>query len=191
MYWLDTVILIILGIAAVWGTFTGLLWQVSRVITVVLALYCSVTFNDLATPFVQQHLMEDASPLAARIVAYVLVFLIVCLVLLAVTMSLERGIEKIKLQWLNRLLGAFTGAFKAAFLMGIVLYGLKYFPGPKESMEKSTLSPVLTAAVDFGLTLVPEQYRSNVDTRLEDTATTVETLQKTSKLSLSKKPAPQ
>jgi uncharacterized membrane protein required for colicin V production len=189
MYWLDTVILIILGIAAIWGAFAGLLWQVSRIITVVLALYCSITFNDLATPFVQEHLMEEASPLAAKIVSYILVFLIVCLVLLAITMSLEKGIEKIKLQWLNRALGAATGAFKAAFLLGIVLYGLKYLPGTNEAIEKSALSPVLTAAVDFGFTLMPLEYRDNVDSSLEETATTVETLQKTSNLSLPKKPA--
>jgi uncharacterized membrane protein required for colicin V production len=117
----------------------------------------------------------------------VLVFLIVCLVLLAITMSLEKGIEKIKLQWLNRLLGAVTGTLKAAFLMGIVLYGLNYFPGPKEAIEKSTLTPVLTAAVDFGFSLIPGDYRHNVDAGLEETAATVETLQKTSK-SISQKP---
>lgn len=188
MFWLDTVILIVLGVAAIWGAFAGLLWQLSRIITVVLALYCTITFNEIATSFLLTNVMADASPLVGRIVAYVLVFLLVCLVFLVITMNLEKSIEKVKLQWLNRLMGAVSATIKAGFLVGVVLYGLNYFPGVREGIERSQIAPVLTKGVDFAFRVVPEHYRENVDSSLDNTAQTVESFQNTSNITFPKKP---
>src|SRR5262245_22437236 len=106
MYWLDTVILCVLAGGALVGFFVGFLWQMFWFISVSLGLYCTVTLNEPATRLVKDHLLEGASPAAARGTAFVLVFLLVFVLFLIVTLLLNQLIRKAHLGWLNRLLGS-------------------------------------------------------------------------------------
>lgn len=162
MHWLDTIILGIVGFGALWGAFTGLLWQVARIVTVASAVYCTVVFNDLATPLVRRYLLPNAPELIPQITAYVIVFLLVCVVMLALTSAVQRAIRKIDLQWLNRLLGAGFGAVQALVVLGIILFGLANYAGPREMMQESQLGKVLLEGMKSGVALLPEEYRNKM-----------------------------
>src|SRR5262245_55749852 len=88
MYWLDTTILAILGIGAIFGALNGLLMQLARLVGFAVALYAAIYFNDGATTLIQQSFVQDAEPLVARIVAYVAVFLVVYLAIFLTTVAL-------------------------------------------------------------------------------------------------------
>ena len=45
MYWLDFVLLLVLGIGAFLGARSGLLWQVARIVTFVLAVYACIRYH--------------------------------------------------------------------------------------------------------------------------------------------------
>src|SRR5262245_37735538 len=114
MYWLDTTILAILGVGAVFGALSGLLLQLALLVGFAVALYAAIACNDGATALVQQSFVQDAEPLTARIVAYVAVFLVVYLSIFLTTVALERGMKAVRLQVVNRVLGAVLGAAKLA-----------------------------------------------------------------------------
>lgn len=162
MYWLDITLITILGFGALWGLFAGLLWQVSRVVTLVLAVYCSIALNAPLAQFLHARLLSTASPAVAALVAYAAVFLLVCMVLFGLTALLNHGIQQARLQWLNRSLGAVLGLLKAGLVLGLVLLGMNYLPITRDLVEPSQLAPPLTEGFKLALLALPQQYRDSL-----------------------------
>ena len=169
MYWLDTTILAILGIGAVFGALSGLLMQLARLVGFVVALYAAIYFNDGATTLLQDRIVPDAEPLVARIVAYVAIFLLVYLTIFLTTVALERGMKAVRLQVINRVLGALLGAAKLALLLGAVFLGIRYFPNAatQEMMRRSSLAPVLAQGTQNLVVTLAAEYRQDLPDNLE------------------------
>lgn len=159
MYWLDVVILTVLGFATVWGLFTGFLWQVSRIVALVLGVYCSISFSGPTTQLLQQYILPDVSPAVVGLISYVAVFLLVCVALFLLTALLDKAVKKAHLQWLNRTLGAVLGLLKAGLLVGLILLGVSYVPGSKGVFEQSRLAVPLTESFRLALAALPDNYR--------------------------------
>ncbi len=166
MYWLDTVIVGVLAFGALFGSFAGFLWQLSRIISVAAAAYGTIVLNDPATLLVQKYLMSEAPPLIPRVTAYVLVFLLICLALFALTVALHRIVLRLKLQWLNRVLGGLFGAGKAALILGVIFLGLSGYAGPQAAIEKSRLAQGLVDVARWAADQLPEEYREQIDRQL-------------------------
>jgi membrane protein required for colicin V production len=167
MYWLDTVILGVLALGGLWGMFAGFLWQLSRIMTVALAAYCTILCNERATTLVQQHLLPEAPALVCQVTAYILVFLLVALAMFLLTTLLHRLILKVELQWLNRVLGTLFGVAKTGLIVGLILYGLAGIPGPEEAIGQSRLAQPLVAAVKLAANLLPSAYRDQLGQQLD------------------------
>jgi uncharacterized membrane protein required for colicin V production len=164
MYWLDTTILAILCIGAVFGALSGLLMQLARLVGFIVALYAAIYFNDGATALLQDSFVSDAEPLVARIVAYVAVFLLVYLSIFLTTVALERGLKAVRLQVINRVLGALLGAAKLALLLGAIFLGIRYFPNAatQEMMRRSSLAPVLARGTENLVVTLASEYRQDL-----------------------------
>src|SRR5262245_38458949 len=169
MYWLDTTILAVLAIVAIFGAISGLVMQLARIVGFVVALYAAVYFNDGASSLLQQGFIQDAEPWMARLVAYVGVFLVVYLGVFLLSMLLERGLRGVKLQAMNRLLGAALGGCKAALILGAAFLAMKHLPLPptQEVMQKSALAPVLAQGVENLVSAVASEYRDELRDGLE------------------------
>lgn len=163
MHWLDTVILAVLAFGALAGAFTGFLWQLSRIVTLILAIYCTVIFHDSATPLVKRLLLPDAPELIPSLTAYGLVFVLVCAVMFTVTFVLHKVIEQVELQWFNRLLGALFGVAKAALVLGVVLFGLSGYDSSNAVISQSKVAKPMVESVRWGATLLPESYRKQIE----------------------------
>lgn len=164
MFWLDIVIITVLGFGALWGLFTGFLWQVSRVLTVILAVYCSILLNAPTTHFLQSEVLPKSSQIVCQLVAYAVIFLAVGLSMFVATALLNRFVEKIELQWLNRLLGATLGFAKAGLIVGLITLGMTNFPPTKPIMEKSVLSEPVIQGFQVAMKLIPNQEFLNPET---------------------------
>ncbi len=164
MYWLDTTILAILTVGAVFGALSGLLMQLARLVGFGLALYAAIYFNDGATSLVQDSFVPEAEPLVARIVAYVTVFLIVYLSLFLSTVALERALKAVRLQVINRVLGAALGAAKLALLLGAIFLGIRYYPNAatQEMLRRSSLAPVLARGTENLVVALAAEYRQDL-----------------------------
>jgi len=160
MYWLDTLILVLLGVGAGLGAWTGLLKQIVRVFGFAAALLCAVLLHGWAAGWLQQAVLRKADPAVADSLAYGGVFVAVLLVFQLTALVIDRGLKAAKLKWADRLLGAGLGAVKGALILGAVFLAVLEFPHPstKEAMQQSALAPPLAAAVGLGLSAIPSEY---------------------------------
>jgi membrane protein required for colicin V production len=175
MYWLDTVILILLGVGAGLGAWTGLLKQFMRVVGFAVALYGSVLLHGWASNYLQQELLKDSDPAVADALSYGAVFLTIIAAFFITALLIDRCLKAVKLKWADRLLGAGVGAAKAALILGAVFLAVLSYPHPatKEIMEPSRLAQPLAGSVNLCLKLVPTQYTDDLQNgldRLKETA---------------------
>jgi uncharacterized membrane protein required for colicin V production len=163
MYWLDVTILVLLGLGAGLGFWSGLLWQVARVLSLGLALYATILFNDPATAFLEE-VTRGVDPHVARGVAYIGVFLGIYLGLFLFTRLLHMTIRATQLEMLDRLLGGLLGAAKMSLLVALACTGLAALATPttEEWLAHSTLAPLFAHATEVGLERIPEDYRGHV-----------------------------
>jgi membrane protein required for colicin V production len=167
MYWLDTVILAVLALAALWGARTGLVGQAARLVALGVAIFGAIRLNDRVTPLLAGAL-TDAPAWAAQALAYAAVFLVIYATLITITLLLEHGVEAARMQWMNRLLGAGLGAIKAGVVLGFFFLGLvTYLPEvSKETLDRSALAVSLTAGARKICDAIPEEYRENLRAQL-------------------------
>jgi membrane protein required for colicin V production len=160
MYWLDTAILVLLGVGAALGAWTGLVKQVVRVVGLIVSIYAAVVFHGWAANWLQQTLLQGSDPAVPDALSYVVVFVVIFAAFLATAMLIERGLKAVKLKWLDRLLGACVGAAKAAVIMGAIFLAVIEFPhqGTKDVIGQSQIAPVLAGGVNLCLQLVPTEY---------------------------------
>lgn len=168
MYWLDTTILIALCIGAGLGFWSGLLWQVARVLSLALSAYTTVVVNEPVADFLGEHVLKGVDTRLTRGVAYVLVFVAVYLVLFLLTRLIHKTIRAARLEMLDRLLGAVLGAAKMALVIAALcaLLAAVSLPLTQEWLEQSTLAPLFARGTDALFALVPEHYRTQVNENL-------------------------
>jgi membrane protein required for colicin V production len=168
MYWLDTLILALLALGAALGFYSGLLWQVARLLTLVVAVLVTVACNDAACELCREHLLRDAEPRIVQVVAYVLVFLAAYLVLFFATRLLYAGIRASDLEIADRLLGALFGAAKLALIVGGCCLTAANYPHPstREWLAKSTLAPAFADGMEHVLIVIPDEYKENLRSTL-------------------------
>jgi membrane protein required for colicin V production len=169
MYWLDTVILLLLGVGAGLGAWTGLVKQIVRVFGFAAALLCAVLLHGAAATWLQQALLRKSDPAVADALAYGGVFLAVLLAFQLAAVVVERGLKAAKLKWADRVLGGGLGAIKAALILGAIFLAVLECPNPsiREAMQQSALAPVLAAGVGLGLGTVPPEYTDGVRAGLQ------------------------
>jgi uncharacterized membrane protein required for colicin V production len=176
LYWLDTTILIVVLVGAGLGFWSGLLWQVARVVCLALALYATLVFNDAVTEMIQEHLARGADPRVLHGSAYVGVFIATYLALFLVARLLQKTIRAARLEAADRLLGACLGAAKMAVVVALAcsaLAGLA-LPPTQEWMSRSLFAPYFAHGTEAGFALIPEEYRTQVTDNLQLVRDTVQ-----------------
>ena len=169
MHWLDILILIVLGIGAAMGFWTGLLWQVARVVSLGLSLYLAILTNNDAAEWLGGQ-WRDVSPAVNRVVAFVAVFLSVYLGLYLLTRALHRLIKATQLEVLDRLLGGLLGVLKmGAVTAGVcavmVALDLQVF---KDWFEEATLAPHFARGTQIAVGWIPQEYRDRLDEGVQE-----------------------
>jgi uncharacterized membrane protein required for colicin V production len=164
MYWLDTLLLALVGLGAALGFFSGFLWQIARILTLGIALLATIACNEPASLFLRDQLLRDADPRFAQASAYVLVFLLVYVALFLATRLLHEGIRAADLELLDRMLGGLFGAGKMALILGACCLAAANYPHPatRAWMTKSALAPVFADGMEHVLVIIPEEYKENL-----------------------------
>jgi membrane protein required for colicin V production len=164
MFWLDTSILAILSLGAVFGAMSGLMWQVARFASVAAAIYAALLLNDQVSVALHEGCMQGADPRFVRMAGYVVVFLAVYLALFFATRLVYQGMEAARLEPLDRLLGAALGLGKAALLLAAIAWTLGSFQHPKtrEVLDESALAPVLAEGMEAVMQVIPPEVKAEV-----------------------------
>jgi membrane protein required for colicin V production len=168
MHWLDIIILIVLGLGAVFGFWSGLLWQIARIVSLALSLYVAITVN---TPLAEwlEHQWRDTSPTICRVGAFVLAFILVYLILYLITRMVHQAIKATKLEMVDRMLGALLGMAKmGAIVSGVcaalIALDLQMTRG---WVEQSMLAAPFAHGTDVVLGLIPHSYRDRLDENVQ------------------------
>jgi membrane protein required for colicin V production len=169
MHWLDITLLVVLGIGALFGARSGLLWQIARIVTFGVAIYVCLYYHDYAASLIAPYLMEGTPPTVSTVAGYIVTFLGVYLVLYVITLILEKALKAAKLKTMDRLLGAGLGILKAALLAGAVLMGAAVFGTPKTDavLAESRLAPVFLQGMRAVIVAVPQDYKDQLAAALE------------------------
>ena len=164
MYWLDTLYLALLILAAALGAWTGLLWQAARLASLALAAYASLACHDTAISWTSQNLALGASDTVVHLLAYGGVFVGVYLLLYVITRILYQALMAVDLQSLDRWGGALLGACKmiivlAGFSLAAVNCG---HPSAAKLLQDSTLAPLLAKGLEKVILAMPADYKDNI-----------------------------
>ena len=175
MHWLDSTILAGLAAAAVIGAYSGLLMQVFRLVGLAAALYAAACLHNNTTNWLHDSLMRGADTRACDAVAYGTVFLIVYLSIFLTTVALERGMKAVRLQVVNRLLGALLGAAKLGLLLGAIFLGIRHYPSAatREMMRRSALAPLLAQGAENLVVALAAECQQNLREGLDELGNTL------------------
>ena len=168
MHWLDIIILVLLGVGAAMGFWTGLLWQVARVVSLALAIYLAILANTPITDWLNDQ-WKDVNPVVNCVVAFIAVFLVVYLVLYWITHLIHKAIKATKLETLDRLLGALLGILKMAALSACVLgmmaaLDLEIF---REWFKQAAIAPEFANGTDVAVRWIPQEFRDSANENIQ------------------------
>jgi membrane protein required for colicin V production len=167
MHWLDFVLLLALGIGALLGLKSGLLWQVARIVGFCISIYACINYHTVAADWLTQN-VNGLNETTTRLLSYLVTFLAVYTVCMLITYALERVLRAAKLKPMDRILGAVFGVLKAGLLAGAVLMGVVlYAPGADEPIAESKIAPVLLEGMRVVIVAVPQRYKENLSDALE------------------------
>lgn len=123
--WVDLTALAILAVFLVLGLFRGFVWQLSRIVTLVLAYICAGTWGQAIAVEIRPWFSPDLPPELPLYLAYFALFLGVLIVVSLIAHLLDRFIDRTGLSFYNRvgggLLGIATGVALVIAMLGAIL----------------------------------------------------------------------
>jgi membrane protein required for colicin V production len=169
MHWLDILILVVLGVGAAMGFWSGLLWQVARVVSLAVSLYVAILSNSGAASWLGEQ-WKDLNPAVNRVIAFIAIFLAVYLALYFLTRVLHGIIKATKLETLDRVLGALLGIIKMGAIVAcvcavMVALDLQVF---KDWFSEATLAPHFARGTQVAVAWVPQHYRDRLDEGVQE-----------------------
>ncbi|MCI0380132.1 MAG: CvpA family protein [Gemmataceae bacterium] len=164
MHWLDTIILVLLALGAGLGFWSGFLWQIARILSLVIALIATIFLHEPATRTLHDHVLRGADERIVEVAAYVALFVLVYLLLFIATRLAHTGIRATELQIFDRLLGCMFGFSKMALIIGGICLGAANYPHEttRDLLGKSSLAPLFAHAMEHVLVVIPEDQKENL-----------------------------
>ncbi len=132
---IDIIILVFIGIGAVWGMMKGFVRQLSSLVGLVVGLLVAralfVEVGDWMAPAI------GVSVTIGRVLAFFMLWIVVPLLFSLLASFLTKALQVIHLGWINRLLGGSLGCVKFMLLVGIVVQLLEFVDPQNELMPKT------------------------------------------------------
>lgn len=144
--WIDLTSAALLLVFLVLGFFRGFLWQMSRLVSLLLAWILANQFHPQVTSFYQDKLGLFEGSDYATYIAFFSIFLGTLILLSVLTMILEKFVEKLHLTFYNRIGGGFLGILQGVGLL-MAIVGLIYLITPATSALAKEVSQSRTGRV--------------------------------------------
>jgi membrane protein required for colicin V production len=156
MNWLDIVIIVTMGIAALMGYRTGVIKGFLSIIGMIVGVVLAGQFGET----VGDKMTFISNPDGATIAGYAVVFGAVFLAALIAASILRKILDFILLGWVDNLGGAALGIGASAIVWTGAIAAVGSFPVGflNDAVEESSIAPDLVDKVPFVLDLLPEEY---------------------------------
>jgi membrane protein required for colicin V production len=154
--WLDIVIIVTMGIAALMGYRTGVIKGFLSIIGIIVGVVLAGQFGDT----VGDKMTFIDNPNGATIAGYAVVFGAVFIGALILASILRKLLDFILLGWVDNLGGAALGVGASAIVWTGAIAAAGSFPVGflNDAVEESSIAPDLADKVPFVLDLLPEEY---------------------------------
>lgn len=130
--WIDLTSAAMLLVFLVLGFFRGFLWQMSRLVSLLLAWILANQFHVDLTSFFQNKMGLFEGTDYATYISFFVIFIGVLVLLSVLTIVLEKFVEKLHLTFYNRVGGGLLGVLQGVGLL-LAAVGLIYLITPAES----------------------------------------------------------
>lgn len=128
MCWLDWILLIAIGGAAIRGFFRGFVVEVCALLAWVLGIWAAIRLSDRVGAWVG--LDPDR-----QVLAFGLTFLIVVVAVHFIAKAITQAIDLAELSLPNKVMGTVFGALRSAFVLSVVLNVLHASPQAEEKLD--------------------------------------------------------
>lgn len=118
--WLDVIILLPLLFGLIRGLIRGMVTELNAVLALVLGVLGAKVWGPDFGNWL--HHFSSWNTDLCMIIAYIALFLAIAIVLHLVGEVLQKTLKKIKLQWVNRLMGAICGTLKWAIIVLVLVF---------------------------------------------------------------------
>ncbi len=161
--WVDLTAASVIVVFSILGIFKGLVWQLSRIGTLVGAYILAALYGPDVGEWMFHGSLQGADERLPLYIAYVSIFVAVLVVLSLVALLVTKLVEKTGLTFYNRMgggvLGVGTGAMVVVFLLGLVFMFAPEESGVVAAAKGSRSADYSKRVVEIMGTLVPEGVR--------------------------------
>lgn len=157
MFWVDIVILAVIGISVIVSLFRGFIREVFSLFVWVLAIWLGLQFSGFLAGALEPWI---ELPSARVIIAFVGIFLVVLVIGGLVNYLLGRLIETTGLSPTDRLVGALFGALRGVAIVLVAVIVLSLTPFTEDPWwEESRLLPEFERLAEWAMEFLPESVR--------------------------------
>jgi len=153
---LDTVILVVIALAAIYGLLRGALRMATSIVALIAGIYVASIYYPQVASFVQPRF--SLGPSSAAAIGYVVVFAAVFAVIATIGEFVGRLLHVARLGWMDRLLGAAVGVVVSGALVGLLLMILTtLLPMDATILRQSELTPIMLRYAETLRAYVPNE----------------------------------
>ncbi len=116
---LDIVLIIPLAFGCIQGIRHGFVKEIGSFIAIVVGIYLARFWSESLSHAIVEWL--DCTPQVALVVAYAVAFIIGALGIHLIAYLISKLLSLIKLNWINRIIGALFGTFKWLLILSVIL----------------------------------------------------------------------
>jgi membrane protein required for colicin V production len=162
MNYLDIILIILLGLAALRGLKKGLILELATLVALVLGILAGFYLSDFVSGLLEKGF--DYHGKYINIISFIIVFIAVIVLVRLLARIIEKAVKAIALGFLNKLGGAIFSVLKVAFILSILIYFLDRFDESKkfikpEARNNSFLFPVVQKLAPAFIPKMKEQIK--------------------------------
>jgi len=169
----DIVVLVVLGLAFLYGLFRGFVLQLAGIVFIVLGLILANRFGPAFGDTLHGWFENLGNPVD-RFVAFGVIFIGTVVVGHILALMFRGLLEKLKLLSYDRFLGGILGTLKGAIIITLLLYALLWIvnrgdePSPlARSVSQSVTWPIVDKVTETVLPIIPEELRMKIRENFE------------------------
>lgn len=140
---LDIIMLVVLGLAAVWGFYKGVVKQIGAIAAIIIAIIACRTLGAPATEFIFPSVAADYSPIqyfGARMFVYALVYFVAYYAVIVITHLLQMVLNIVLLGPVDKIAGALFNMLKFCIVLSFILNAFQFFDPSRDLAEASHIA---------------------------------------------------
>jgi len=165
MNFLDVFILLIMVASFVYSLFRGLVREVFSLLSLILGFISATRIYHIPAGLI---LRGIDNLFIANVLGFTLVFIFVSIGISLIGKLIKKFVRHVRLELIDRILGAFFGLLKGAFVVIIIVVVLiAFLPPAHPVLSKSRLSPYFMTIGELSLRMIPGDFRLKVKKKRE------------------------